>query len=100
MARRGPGLSEVVGRGDDSLAEVEQPDSVDHHARGQRMARLGQPLANARRRPLVCASFAGGDQANGLGAAIACSTPGATSRPGWVKSPRLRIGVFASPGRS
>ena len=44
VARRRPGLAEVVGRGNDPLAKVEQPDPVDHHARGQRMAGLSQPL--------------------------------------------------------
>ena len=39
-----PGRAEVVGRGDDPFAEVVQPDPVDHHARGQRMAGLGEPF--------------------------------------------------------
>ncbi len=44
VARCRPGLAEVVGSGYDSLAEMEQPDPVDHHACGERMTGLSQPL--------------------------------------------------------
>src|SRR5579864_2364147 len=41
-------LAEVVQRGDDATAEVMMPDSVDNHARGQRIVSRCQPF---RQRP-------------------------------------------------
>src|SRR5262245_59463714 len=37
MRRRLAARAEVAGRADEALAEVVQPDTVDHHARGERV---------------------------------------------------------------
>ena len=37
------GGAEVVRRPHDALAEMPLPDPIDHHARGQRVRRLGEP---------------------------------------------------------
>ena len=36
--------TEIVGRGDEALPEVQVPHAVRHHARGQRIARVGEPV--------------------------------------------------------
>src|SRR5581483_9724178 len=36
--------AEIVGRGDDAASEMPLPDAIDHHARGQRILLVGDPL--------------------------------------------------------
>ena len=44
MRRRVARHAEVIDGGDQALAEQVLPDAVDHHARGERVLRAGQPL--------------------------------------------------------
>ena len=44
VARRPALLAEVVGRGDQTSAEVMLPDAIDHHARKQGVFRVGHPV--------------------------------------------------------
>src|SRR6266851_1069380 len=66
LGMRGSGteMAEVVGCGDDALAEVALPDAVDENAGRQRMIRARQPLCPrgapvAARRPGSCCDLDG-----------------------------------------
>ena len=44
MRRRLALFAEVVRRRNDSFAEMVQPDAIHHHARGERIFRIGDPF--------------------------------------------------------
>ena len=52
MARASSHGSEVIGSVHDAPAEVTLPNPVGHYPRGQRMARVGNPLCEPRARTL------------------------------------------------
>ena len=60
VGRRGAGLPEIADRPHDAVAEVLFPDSVHHHARGQRVFRIREPFGEGQAAPCLVAAGPGG----------------------------------------
>ena len=100
MTGRRAQRSEILNRRYQSFTEMMLPDSIHHHARGQRVIRLSQPAGKRQTAPAGLASAAGGVHSNATGVVKADGTPGSTGGPGVSASPRRSNGTTTGPGKS
>ena len=98
MAGRVAHDAEIVRRGDEPLAKMELPDPVDDHARRQRVLGAGQPASQPE--PAAGRTWRSACGGSGCRRTRTAGTPGSTTLPGRVGSPRLSTWVSGAFGPS
>ena len=85
-------LAEVVGRANETLAEVVLPDPIDHDARGERVVGPRQPI-----RELAAGRFRGDPQRRFVLACKLAGTPRGTVFPSRFELPRRKTWASLNP---